>query len=394
MPRGYPGGSSCRAWEAARKGRLPLFEGWRPEARRYHERMDHASRRGRLQPALDELQVDALLVTRLVNVRYLTGFTGTNGQLLMTRSAGVFLTDGRYEDQALRQVPDVESQIYPRGLAGTLADTCRAHGVKRLAFEAAGVTFKAWRELDRLDGFELIPTEDVVERLRWSKDEEELRLIERAQAAADDAFERVTSKLAEGMTEREVAFELEIAMRDAGAEALGFPTIAAFGENAAEPHHGPTDRPLAKGDIVKLDFGARVEGYHSDMTRTVAFGEPPAQLREVHDLVLRAQEAGAEAVRAGARGGDADAAARSVIQDAGYGERFGHSLGHGIGLEVHEGPTLRDGGDDILPEGSVVTVEPGVYLPGVGGVRIEDMVVVRPDGCRSLPRTPKELMVL
>ena len=356
--------------------------------------MDHARRRSELEAVLDELELDAVLVTRLVNVRYLTGFTGTNGQLLAARSAGVFLTDGRYEDQSERQVPDLERRIYPRGLAGVLADTCRGLDVKRVGFEAAGVTYKTWRELERLDGVELVPTEDVVERLRWSKDDEELRLIERAQAAADDAFERVTSKLAEGMTEREVAFELEIAMRDAGAEALGFPTIAAFGENAAEPHHGPTERALARGDIVKLDFGARVEGYHSDMTRTVAFGEPDPKLREIHELVLRAHEAGASAVRAGARGGDADAAARSVIEEAGYGDRFGHSLGHGIGLEVHEGPTLRDGGDDVLPEGSVVTVEPGIYLPGMGGVRIEDMVLVGSEGCRALPRTPKELVVL
>jgi Xaa-Pro aminopeptidase len=356
--------------------------------------MDHAKRRSRLEAALDELELDALLVTRLVNVRYLTGFTGTNGQLVALRGGGVFLTDSRYEEQSERQAPDLDREIYPRGLAGALADACRNRGVRRLGFEGAGVTFKTWRELDRLEDVELVPTEDVVERLRWVKDPEELVLIERAQAAADDAFERVTRKLSEGMTEREVAFELEIAMRDAGAEALGFPTIAAFGENSAEPHHGPVDRRLAKGNIVKLDFGARVDGYHSDMTRTLAFGEPDPQLREIHALVLRAQEAGAGAVRAGVRGGDADAAARSVIQEAGYGDRFGHSLGHGIGLEVHEGPSLRDGGDEVLPEGTVVTVEPGVYLPGLGGVRIEDMVVVGAEGCRALPKTPKELLVL
>jgi Xaa-Pro aminopeptidase len=356
--------------------------------------VDHAKRRTRLEAALDELELDALLVTRLVNVRYLTGFTGTNGQLLAQRGGGIFLTDSRYEDQAKRQLPDLALEIYSRGLAGALADACRDGSGQRLGFEASGVTFKTWRELDGIDGVELSPTEDVVERLRWVKDPEELALIERAQAAADDAFERVTSKLTEGMTERDVAIELEIAMRDAGAEALGFPTIAAFGENAAEPHHGPGDRALARGDIVKLDFGARVEGYHSDMTRTVAFGEPDPLLREIHALVLRAQQVGADAVRAGARGGDADAAARAIIEDAGYGDRFGHSLGHGIGLEVHEGPTLRGGGDDLLPEGTIVTVEPGVYVPGLGGVRIEDMVAVGADGCRALPKTPKELLIL
>jgi Xaa-Pro aminopeptidase len=233
-----------------------------------------------------------------------------------------------------------------------------------------------------------------VEQLRWVKDEDEIRLIERAQAAADEAFERVTSKLVEGVTEREVAFELEVAMRDVGADALGFPTIAAFGENASEPHHGPGERRLSKGDVVKLDFGARIDGYHSDMTRTVAFGEPDPRISEIHAIVLAAQEAGAAAVRAGVRGGEADGAARAVIAEAGYGDHFGHSLGHGIGLEVHEGPTLRHEGEDVLPEGTVVTVEPGIYIAGLGGVRIEDMVVVEADGCRALPSTPKDLRII
>ncbi len=338
--------------------------------------------------------VDALLISRLVNVRYLTGFTGTNGQLLATRGQDVFFTDPRYEEQSQRQVFGPRLQIYPKRFRPALEEACRDAAIARLGFEAAGLTFKTWQELDRIEGLELVPTEDQVEQLRWVKDRDEIALIERAQAATDDAFERVTSKLAEGVTEREAAFELEAAMRDAGADAVGFATIAAFGENAAEPHHGPGDRALARGDIVKFDFGCTVEGYHSDMTRTVAFGEPDPQLREVYELVRRAQEAGADAVRAGVRAADVDAAARAVIADAGFGDRFGHSLGHGIGLEVHEGPTLRNGSPDVLPEGTVVTVEPGVYLPGVGGVRIEDMVLVEADGYRALPRTPKELQVL
>lgn len=356
--------------------------------------MDHAGRRARLGGRLEELGLDALLVTRLVNVRYLTGFTGSNGQLLVTAADGVFLTDGRYEGQVRREVPDVERKTYPRRFLPELADVCRERAVERLGFESAGVTHKTWRELDSDLSLNLVPTENLVEGLRWIKDPDELALIERAQAATDDAFERVTSKLAEGVTEREVAFELEAAMRDAGADAVGFPTIAAFGENTAEPHHGPTDRPLARGDVVKLDFGSRVDGYHSDMTRTVALGEPDPRLREIHEVVLRAQEAGAGAVRGGARAGDADAAARAVIEAGGLGERFGHPLGHGIGLEVHEGPTLRAGSEDVLPDGAIVTVEPGVYVPGLGGVRIEDMVVVEADGCRALPRTPKTLLKL
>lgn len=356
--------------------------------------MDHSARRNRLAPALDAAGIDALLVTRLPNVRYLTGFSGSSGQLLATANGGVFFTDSRYDDQSAREVPDLQREIYSQRLVDALGEACRSLGVSRLGFESAGMSHKTWRDLDAIDGLELAPTEDLVEDLRWTKDPEEIALIERAQAAADEAFERVTSKLAEGVTEREVAFELEVAMRDAGADGLGFPTIAAFGENASEPHHGPGDRRLAKGDVVKLDFGAQVSGYHSDMTRTVAFGEPDARIRELHAIVLEAHEAGAAAVRAGVPGGDADEAARAVIRDAGYADNFGHSLGHGIGLEVHEGPTLRHDGEDVLPEGTVVTVEPGIYIAGLGGVRIEDMVVVEAEGCRALPSTPKELTIL
>ena len=340
------------------------------------------------------LDVEAMLVTRLVNVRYLAGFTGTNGQLLVTPEGGVFFTDFRYDEQSRRQVPDLRREIYQQKFPSSFEAACRELGARRVGFEAAGLTFKAWRDLDAVEGVELVPLEDEVERLRWAKDAEEIGAIERAQTATDDAFERVVAKLAEGMTERELALELELARREAGADALAFDTIAAFGENAAEPHHRPTDRVLRRGDIVKLDFGALVDGYHSDMTRTLAFGDPGEELRGIYELVRRAQAAGTEAVRAGVRGAEADEAARRVIAEAGHGERFGHSLGHGVGLEIHEGPTLRKGSDEVLPEGAVVTVEPGVYLAGVGGIRIEDMVVVEADGARVMPRTPKELLVV
>jgi Xaa-Pro aminopeptidase len=356
--------------------------------------MDHSTRRERLRGALDELGLDGLLITRLVNVRYLAGFTGSNGQLLATPGGGTFFTDSRYEEQSRRDVPDLERKTYPRRFVQTLDEVCRARSIGRLGFESAGLTHKTWLELDSMEGVELVPTVEVVEKLRWVKDPDELALLERAQAATDAAFDRVTGKLVEGMSEQEVAFELEVAMHEAGADAVGFPTIAAFGDHAAEPHHAPGERRLARGDVVKLDFGSRVEGYHSDMTRTVAFGEPDPHIREVHRIVLEAQEAGAAAVRAGASAGDVDAASRSVIRGAGYGDHFAHSLGHGIGLEVHEGPTLRDGSEDVLPAGAVVTVEPGIYLPGLGGVRIEDMVLVEAKGSRALPATPKELLIL
>jgi Xaa-Pro aminopeptidase len=355
--------------------------------------VDHAARRRRLLDRFAGLDIDAFLVTRQVNARYLTGFSGSNGQLLLFPDRAVLFTDSRYEEQSAREAPDVEREIYSKAFHERVARVAAATKVERLGFETAGLTHQTYRRLEEALEPELVPTEDEVERLRWSKDHEELGLLRRAQDITDDAFERLVPKLVEGITERQVAVELEVAMRELGAERVGFDTIAAFGENAAEPHHRPTERPLRPGDVVKLDFGSFVDGYHSDMTRTVAFGDPPGELREVYDVVRAAQQAGIDAVRAGIRGGEADSAARRVIEEAGYGPRFGHSLGHGVGLEIHEGPTLRAGSEDELPVGTVVTVEPGIYLPGVGGVRIEDMVEVTEDGCRPMPRTPKDLLV-
>ncbi|MBI3648193.1 MAG: aminopeptidase P family protein [Actinobacteria bacterium] len=233
-----------------------------------------------------------------------------------------------------------------------------------------------------------------MERLRWVKDADELRLLENAQEATDQAFDAILDRVAVGMTERRLAHELELAMRRAGADGLSFDSIVAFGENAAEPHHEPSHRTLQEGDVVKLDFGALWGGYHADMTRTIAFGQPPAELRKVHDVVREAQQAGIDAVRAGVTGAEVDRAARKVIEDAGYGEAFSHGLGHGVGLEVHEGPGFHRRSEDVLPVGTVMTVEPGVYLPGLGGVRIEDTVEVTEDGCRAIPTSTKELIEL
>jgi Xaa-Pro aminopeptidase len=362
--------------------------------------VDHALRRDRLAGHLAALGVDALLVTRLPNVRYLTGFTGSNGQLLQTADAGVFFTDGRYTEQSAREVPDLERVVQPDGFVATLLERCRSLGLSRLGFESGSVTYRLWEELRSTSGSasggpELVPVGTEVEHLRWVKDEQELELIGRAQETADVALEQVVlNGLKEGTTERELAFDLELSMRRAGADELAFPVIAAFGESAAEPHHAPTDRPLRRGDIVKLDIGGRVDGYHSDMTRTVAFGGVPPQLRDGRDLVARAQLAGIEAVRAGATARDVDRAARAVVEEVGLGESFPHGLGHGVGLEIHEGPRLRWDSDDVLPAGAVVTIEPGVYFPSVGGVRIEDMVVVADEGCQQIGRSSKELIVL
>jgi Xaa-Pro aminopeptidase len=278
-------------------------------------------------------------------------------------------------------------------LAVAFAEVCGQLGLSRVAFEADDVTVSVHDALDHA-GVELIPSRGVVERLRWVKEPAERGLLGDAQGIADRTFEEITGRLREGITEKELALDIETTMRRLGADAVAFDSIVAFGESAAEPHHGPGDRALRRGEMVKMDFGALVGGYHSDMTRTVAFGEPPAQLRDVYAIVRAAQQAGIDAVRAGAGGGDVDEAARSVVREAGFDHAFNHGLGHGVGLQIHEGPNFRRGGTDVLPAGAVMTVEPGIYLDGLGGVRIEDMVEVREGGAALIPAAPRELMVL
>ena len=355
--------------------------------------MDHEARRQRLTSRLHDLEAGAFLVTRPPNVRYLTGFTGSNGQLVLAPTGGIFLTDGRYVEQARHEVPDLRREKYSAEFAPRVSQVCRELGTDRLAFEASGVSYKLYSDL-AATGLSLVPTNDEIERLRRVKDDEELAAIEAGQAIADQAFEAIVGKLSEGVTEREIALELDTSMRRLGADDLAFPTILAFGESSAEPHHSPSSRPLARGDVVKLDFGCVIGGYHSDMTRTLSFGDPPARLREVYEIVRRAQQLGVDSARPGMAAGELDGLVRDVIKDAGYGEHFGHGLGHGVGLEIHEAPWLLAGGKDVLEPGAVVTVEPGVYLEGVGGVRIEDMVAVLAEGCRALPSTTKELLVL
>ena len=357
--------------------------------------MDHELRRAALARRATELGLDAVLITRLPNVRYLTGFTGSNGQALVGAGGQVFFTDGRYTEQSRREVPGVERITYPKGLADPLAEYCTRLGIGRLGFEAESVTVAMHGKLSgKLAGVELVPIEAEVERLRWVKEPEELDLLRAAQGATDQAFEDILEVIAVGMSERQVARDLEHAMRREGADGLAFESIVAFGENAAEPHHDPTHRVLEEGDVIKLDFGAVWGGYHADMTRTIAFGSPAAELKKIHDVVREAQQAGIDAVQAGVTGGSADKASRAVIEDAGYGAYFTHSLGHGVGLEIHEGPSLVQGGEDALPVGAVVTVEPGIYVPGLGGVRIEDSVEVTADGCRVLGSSTRELIEL
>jgi Xaa-Pro aminopeptidase len=349
-----------------------------------------ASRREKVRAGLPEIGADAMLVTKLVNVRYLTGFSGSAGAVLIG-DEDVFFTDSRYDEQSSREVPDCRRVVPSSGQEKVLTGEITGKGITRLAVEAANVTLaqaRRWRE--EMPAVELVETTGVVEELRKVKDADEIEALRRAADIGDRGLQELLGRLAEGMTEVEVAAELEDTMRRAGSEGLSFPTIVAFGENAAEPHHSPNARRLRAGDLIKLDFGATFAGYHSDMTRTIAYGEPERGLAEIYEIVRASQQAGVEAVSVGATGAQVDSACRDIVERAGY--TYGHGTGHGCGLEVHEAPTANRTSDDVLAPGMTVTVEPGIYLPGRGGVRIEDLVVVTDGGCDILTRSPKELV--
>jgi Xaa-Pro aminopeptidase len=343
-----------------------------------------------------------MLVTDLVNVRYLSGFNGSNGALLIYAdddSRSRLATDGRYRTQAAQQAPDLQLSI-ERACGPHLVGRAAAHGVDRLGFESHVVTVDGYDALQKAAGgmerMELVRASGTVEALRQVKDAGEIALLRLACEAADAALADLVDRAAlrPGRTERQVARELEGLMLDHGADAIAFETIVAAGPNSAIPHHRPTDATLAAGAFVKIDFGAVVGGYRSDMTRTFILG-PAAQWQlEVYELVATAQRAGREALRAGASLSDVDAASRRIIADAGHGDHFGHGLGHGVGLEIHEAPGIHSAAVGTLLAGSAVTVEPGVYLPDRGGVRIEDTLVVGPECPELLTRFPKELAIL
>ena len=367
--------------------------------------VDHGSRRAALRTLLTDWGVEALLVTDLLNIRYLTGFTGSNAALLVdardepgAESRTLICTDGRYLIQVGEQVPDLEAVI-DRSSAGHLIGRCADTdaGPVRLGFESHVVTvdeLAAWQEL--APSLEMIRAPRLVERLRVVKDEHEVGLLRRACAAADLALAVLIERggLRQGRTEREVGRELEFLMLEHGADGISFETIVAAGANSAIPHHRPTDATLAAGDFVKLDFGATVEGYHSDMTRTFVLGAAADWQREVYELVATAQAAGRAALAPGTEVAAVDAAARSVIEAAGYGELFLHGLGHGVGLEIHEAPGIGKLGTGTLLAGAAVTVEPGVYFSGRGGVRIEDTLVVREQEPELLTLTTKDLVIV
>jgi Xaa-Pro aminopeptidase len=356
---------------------------------------NHEHRRAHLLDCVRQTGGDAVLITRLVNIRYLTGFAGSNAALLLGDDQAVLATDGRYITQASAEAPDAELLV-DRECGPALVRRAGRDGIRRLAFEAHDVTVEAHQELCGLDEApELLPLGHVVEQLRIVKDEGELALLREACAIGDRALQDILGRVAPGHTEREIARWMEAAMVDLGAESPGFATIVASGPNSAIPHHRPTDREVRRGDLLKIDFGARYRGYHADCTRTVVVGRAPEEWQtEIYDVVRQAQRAGRHALAVDADVRDVDEAARAVVRDAGYAAEFPHGLGHGVGLEIHEAPMMGYNATGRLADRTPVTVEPGIYLPGRGGVRIEDTLVVRTDAPELLTTTPKDLLVL
>ena len=354
---------------------------------------DRAERLIELLPAEG---VDALLVTALVNVRYMTGYTGSNGLAVIGPQTRVFVTDFRYLEQAAEEV----DRSYDRRrdqleLFDAMIAALPGDGELRLGFDDTNITVRQHARLRELlpGRVELVSAGGLVERLRAVKEPEEIEKIRVAARVADEALQTLLGQGLAGRTERELADALERMMRERGAERPSFDSIVAAGPHGALPHAKPRDVEVKPGDMVVIDWGAEVDGYCSDCTRTIAAGEPSDEARAIYELVLAAQVAGVEAIHAGAGGREVDAAARKLIDDGGYGDHFGHGLGHGVGAEIHEAPRLSMRSEDELVTGNVVTVEPGIYLPGRLGVRIEDLVVVADGGCEILTSLDKQLTV-
>ena len=358
--------------------------------------MDVAARAGRLRERLAEAGCDALLVTEPANLRYLTGFTGSAGLLLVLPDELLLVTDGRYRDQAAEQLGaagvDARLQIGLTGGAQQEALSAAATGVRRLGLEAAHVSWAAQRRYagEWFPDAELVPTESLVEGLREVKDDGEVARMAAAAAIADAALAAVRHRLGEAPTEAEFALELDTEVRRLGAEGASFETIVAGGPNGAKPHARPGPRRIVDGDLVVIDFGATVDGYRSDMTRTTMVGTPTPTQQRMLEVVAESQAAGVRSVVAGVECADVDRACREVIEEAGWADAFLHSTGHGVGLDIHEEPRVSSSSTATLVPGHVVTVEPGVYLPEHGGVRIEDTVVVTAEGCRLLTLAPKD----
>jgi Xaa-Pro aminopeptidase len=357
--------------------------------------LEPLDRRAAIRERIAGADVDAFLVLALPNVRYLSGFSGSAGILLVgAEPPDVFFTDFRYQAQVAGELdPAIEVRIESEKLMQVARDVLSERGAMRVAFEREQLSYRAWSQWSESEGPALVPAAEWVEEIRMVKAPAEIDAIRRACKVADATFESILGMVRPGVSERELAARLDLELSVEGAERPAFETIVAFGERSALPHARPGSRQLRSGEVVLFDFGAVVDGYVSDMTRTVACGEPPERLSEIYAVVLESQETALGGIAAGVTGPEADALARDVIERAGFGSRFGHSLGHGIGLEVHEAPRLSRKSENRLASGMTVTVEPGIYLEGIGGVRIEDDALIGERGVEVLSSAPKKDLI-
>lgn len=348
----------------------------------------------KLRSGFEHSGIDGMLITSTYNRRYMTGFTGSAGAVLISAEKALFITDFRYVEQASKQCEGYEIVKHTGAIFEEITEQAKKLGITKLGFEQDHLTYSAYKAYEKAVKAELVPVSGIIEKLRLIKTESEIKIIKVAADIADAAFKHILDVIRPGVTELEVSNELEFFMRKAGAASSSFDIIVASGHRSALPHGVASDKVIEKGDFVTLDFGAYYKGYVSDITRTVAAGEPEDKLKEIYNIVLEAQERGMEGIKPGMSGKEADALTRDYITEKGYGEYFGHSTGHGIGLEVHEGPGLSFKSDVILEPGMVVTVEPGIYIPGLGGVRIEDDILITKDHNETLTHSTKELIIL
>lgn len=355
----------------------------------------HADRVARLRAILKKQQLDGLIITSLTHLQYLLGFTGTNGIGVFGRRTTAFVTDSRYRAQSARQVRNARRYITQRPLLEALAEHACLKRDTIVGFESHHLTFQQYRVLRRtFPRVTFIPTTGLVEQLLLVKDPTELAALREAMRITDEVFGELLGIMKAGMREKDVAAEISYRHRMHGADADAFDPIVAGGERGAQPHARAGDRALHRGELVTLDFGCTVKGYHSDLTRTVAIGRPTPRAKEIHSVVREAQAAALDAARGGMAAHELDGVARRVITDAGHGAAFSHSLGHGLGLHIHERPRISALSKDTLTPGSVITIEPGIYIPGWGGVRIEDDILLTTTGCSVLTTAPRDLLVL
>lgn len=345
-----------------------------------------------------ELQMkssDAVLITSPENRFYLSGFKGSSGVLLITQEKNYLLTDFRYMDQAREEAPDFEIINHERNIYPVIMSYVKKHIIQKLGIEFGKLAVQDFKEIENLNpSLKLFNCEEAVYKLRMIKDQEEIGYFKKGIALCDQAFDHILSFIRPGMSEKELGLELEFFMRRGGADGIKENHVIASGERSSLPHGQATERIIKKGDFVKMDIGAKINGYYTDFTRTVVIGEPSEKQREIYNIVRQAQEVALEAIGPGKVCSELDHLARSVIAKAGYGENFGHSLGHSIGLAVHESPAMRATDHTILEPGMVITVEPGIYIPGFGGVRIEDFIVITEDGYENLTTATKELQII